>query len=659
MENILMMMIAFGVLCGIALLFKTFLKVNMGEGIMLSSGFIILALFLSSYAGSFYYGMYVIVFIAVIGVFSWLIKGIKNRKWDIKSIFSPVFMILFILFAGSLIIYHNDFIQHIDEFHEWAAAVKYMLVHDRMPTGPDFIGGGGQYGFATSLFHLFFQRITGYSEQNMYVSAALLSWIGFMLPFSEHTWKEWKKVLIYVLIVYIGLFSLYSYGSKSLYVDIPLAAWSVGLAGWWINRKKKKSNVLMLSSGLVLLHFFKQSSGFLMAVMVGIFVLLQSIIVEKGVLKKKNGVKHICILTGVLCGAIILGSVLLLTAIIKLEPYEPEYVQEAVIEEDQQSNAQSWSIAGVRLPDRISDTINIVKLSKEKASLSLGSFIKSFFGIPLSSKSNYNLTCFALLILVLILIYAYGELYDCYGESIVYICYAIFMSLSYLTALFFSYLFMFAYELSVNMRSVSRYFSGCCIYLFVFALVLLLRPQKAKKEKIQEYTAYGLLFFFALGLNTKYIPNATALKKTEISGYSNINNTKKQVEKINTVIEDTDKVYFIYQYESDSLGGAELVNAPALYYLDDKVSNYLGLPWRFTENGCNIRLENFDMTLQELPNIWAQNGFTYLWVYETDEYLTEEMPNVILCDEMESASLYRIVYENGMATKLEYVCSLK
>ena len=65
------------------------------------------------------------------------------------------------------------------------------------------------------------------------------------------------------------------------------------------------------------------------------------------------------------------------------------------------------------------------------------------------------------------------------------------------------------------------------------------------------------------------------------------------------------------------------------------------------------------MTLQELPNIWAQNGYTYLWVYETDEYLTEEMPNVILCDEMESASLYRIIYENGMATELEYVCSLK
>ena len=90
----------------------------------------------------------------------------------------------------------------------------------------------GLYAFATSLFHLFFQKFTGYSEQGMYVSSFLLMWIGFLLPFSEYTRKDWKKLVFYIVLVYIALFSLYTYGVKSLYVDVPTAARAGGLAEW-------------------------------------------------------------------------------------------------------------------------------------------------------------------------------------------------------------------------------------------------------------------------------------------------------------------------------------------------------------------------------------------------------------------------------------------
>ena len=75
-----------------------------------------------------------------------------------------------------------------------------------------------------------FQKFTGYSEQGMYVSSFLLMWIGFLLPFSEYGWKDWKKIAFYVVLVYVALFSLYTYGVKSLYVDVPTAAWAGGLS---------------------------------------------------------------------------------------------------------------------------------------------------------------------------------------------------------------------------------------------------------------------------------------------------------------------------------------------------------------------------------------------------------------------------------------------
>ena len=143
----------------------------------------------------------------------------------------------------------------------------------------------------------------------MYVSSFLLMWIGFLLPFSEYTWKDWKKLVFYIVLVYIALFSLYTYGVKSLYVDVATAAWAGGLAGWWINRKKKKQNALIVVAGMVMIHFFKASAGLLMAVLVGMFMLSQSFLVEKGVAAKESGRKFVVKITAVLVGLVLLGSV--------------------------------------------------------------------------------------------------------------------------------------------------------------------------------------------------------------------------------------------------------------------------------------------------------------------------------------------------------------
>ncbi len=658
------MLAAFLVLGGLVILVRSLLRVNSGEGMFLSVALIVLLFWLSSRMGSFIYGFYCILGLALLGGIVGVASLLKREHSREDRLFSPVFVLLAGLYVFALITLYHDFIQHIDEFHHWAAAVKYLLERDAMPTGYDFLGGGGNYAFATSLFHLFFQKFTGYNEQGMYVSAFLLMWVGFLLPFSEYGWKDWKKIAVYVVIIYISLFSLYMYGSKSLYVDVPTAAWAGGLAGWWVNRKKKSSNALIAAVGFVMLHFFKASAGLLMAVLVGFFMMVHTCLIEKGCAEEEDGRKKIVIGSVVACLLVLLCSAMLLGAALCLKPAKSEAVNEtAVSEVSGESEGENlppagWSIAGVRLPDFVSDQINIVKLSKDKIIRTLGAFFTKSIGAGMSTRSNLSLSFATFVIFLLWLLKFSGTINGQKNRAFVYVLYGVVATLCYSAAVFFSYLFMFAYELSIDLRSCTRYFSIWAIFLFIVVLTELMQRGADRKNRMCDYVLAGVLAFFLLGLNEEFIPNTTALDKTNTSGYEKIMGTVEEIHQLEDILTETDKVYYLCQYPADNLGGAELYNASALYYLDGRISNYLQTPWKFTSTGSNLRLEEFDTSINELPSLLAQGGYTYLWVHTTNPYLTRELPLVLSCDEVADGYLYKVVYENGVATGLEFVKAL-
>ena len=96
---------------------------------------------------------------------------------------------------------------------------------------------------------------------------------------------------------------------------------------------------------------------------------------------------------------VIIGSAGLLGAAASIRPYEPETeaAEEAgdsgntvnPQEEAAAAQGQRWQIAGVKLPDRVSDIINIVELSREKIRKTTGAFLTKSFGDPLAPRSNW------------------------------------------------------------------------------------------------------------------------------------------------------------------------------------------------------------------------------------------------------------------------------
>lgn len=619
--NFVLMLAAFLVILGVALAFQGILKTNIGEGIFLSAALVVLCLFLGGLAGFFSWGMYALFAISAAGYLLTIYGVVRQGKGKLSFLQSPCFILILLFFLYCLVAYYNDFIQHIDEFHQWAYAVKYMLETNLLPNHSALVGN--QHPYATGLFYLFFQQITGYNEQNMYVASSLLVWIGLMLPFSEYERKDWKPAVLYCLIMYFGIYSLYSYGMKNLYVDLPVIAWAGGLAGWWMNRKMKKSNGLILLAGLVMICFFKWKAGPLMALFTLLFVGTHSLFVEKDILsdpKKRRAVLQISVAA---------VAVVLLCAI----------------------------LAGVYIlyaPDPLGGLARIFggTITREKATRTIGTFLTVVVGKPLTSKSDLKIAFVPFMIFVVMLQMVTAEMFQQKKKFRVYLCYTLVTTSMFLAVLLYTYLFIFSYEESIKMAGGIRYLSLYGVYSFMIVLVWLMQRREAVRKGPRGYIVAGILLLFLYGVNQEFVPNMTGLNSYKVNGFKQINKAKKKIKKFQTEITDKDRVYLL-----DQQGENEFAKNTAFYYMGEQVSNYNAEPWKFTENGSITRwAETEEPSIDDFPVLLAEGGYTYLWIHRTDEYLTTELPKVLKCeDEIADGMVYRVIYADGSAVGLENV----
>ena len=657
MANI-MMLAGFVIMTGVALVYMGILHVNMGEGMLLSAASIILALFLSAYfAGTFRYGMWSLYLMAGIGMVYLVIR--LKRRTSGKQILPgwPVWLVLAGLFVLWLVIYHNDMIQHIDEWHLWAALVRYMQQKDRLPMGTDFITGSSQKYIASSLFITFFQLLGGYNEGNMYVASGLLTFTGMLLPFAGARKEEWKKILFYTMIVYLACFSMYLYATKNLYVDLPVIGWSGGMAGWWLSREKEKKNLILIPAAVLVLHFTKMSSGLLMALYMTGFMAIHHFLIEKRYLYQKDAVKKINRITVLLAVCMLLASAGLIAVTGQLHTQ-----QKTMVVNGQETEETIYLLGDRELPRGMSQKLAFNSVSGEKVKKTAVTFLIRAVSHPMAVKSNLKLPFIPVMIGLLILLFLYGKWNEQETEVVFYRNYMILMALSYCVILYFSFVFMFTYNLSITVRGCSRYFSTCAMFWFLIIMSLHLHNRKAHAllEKRQKYLLCFLTAGFGLGLNQNFIPNVTAFQKEKVTGYEDITETRRQYEKITSILREGDKVYFIDQTEEDKImSESEYVTSPVLYYLDIQVNNYTNTPWRFFKNGCNIWLEDETYpTLNNLPAILSAGGYTYLWIYRVDEYLTDALPKVMNSSEQIKTGLYQVLYEDENIAGMQYVSDL-
>ena len=227
-------------------------------------------------------------------------------------------------------------------------------------------------------------------------------------------------------------------------------AWAGGLAGWWLNRDKNKKNLIMIPTVIAALVFMKPSSGLLMAVYVILFMLGHHMLIEKRLIQKSGAVKKFNLITGILCALVLAGSVGIIGLVGQIHTQKQQ-----IVENRQETVKTAYMIGDKELPESISQRVELYSISMNKVKKTMGTFLTYAFGNPLGNRSNLKLTFVPFMILLLILLSIFGELNQRQREVAFYRNYLIFMSLSYCAVLFFSFITMFGYELSVTVRGMS------------------------------------------------------------------------------------------------------------------------------------------------------------------------------------------------------------
>lgn len=647
MQSLLMLPVAFLVLTGLALLIKIVVRTNLGEGFFLAVSVIMLVLYAGGRAaGSFTPGFFLLIGLGGLGCILQVVLFLRTRTAGRKGGSVPcaddyslpaVCILVFALLYG-MILFKGAFLQNPDELHWYGPVLRTMAERNQLIDWSSFIIPYQPY--AATFFELFFLKFAGSSEQVMYASAFLLNWIGFLLPMSAMKKRDWRKVVLYSTILFASLYSLYLRPYKSLYVDLPCIAWAGALAGWWIarDRTRKRTNLLVLAAGLVTLAFYKQMVGLLMGLLVLLFLFFEYE-AEKCVSDRDHGKKRTLYVNGgtfllFLTGAGVAGAGLLLLARGRFMGLLPESVRIML-------EGSGFSVS------------KIVRLA--------GALGNAFLGTALHGKSDLKIYTFAFLVFLVIWQAADAWLGREKEGLRIRSWYMVLSSMGYMAALAISYITMFTYGEAAEAKSSKRYMSILVMFLFILCLSRWIqREEKAQSVKaIRLFSALALLLFFITGWNDRFIANATAFNEYQVARSEDIIETRQEAVRIGSLIGPEDRVFFINQKD-----GNEMPQNTAFCYLMDQVSNFILEPWRFIQGGCEIReTEESYPTVFELPILLEQGGYTYLWVYKTDDFLENSLQQVFVVnvakDQMSDGQLFRVTYKDGHAVGLELAQNLK
>lgn len=631
--TLILMLVALLALIGVAMLYDKLIHISGGQAMLFSVITAVICLYAGGCIRHFEIGAVFFFLPAIIGIIWFVIGACKEKRQagqQIAAFFSPAVCVIFALFLLQMFLFWGDFIQNLDDLHQWAAEVRYMLFKNHFPRQEDFIGTAS-LPVTNCLFVLFFQVIAGYHEGNMYAAAFLLVWTGMMLPFAKSSWKEAKKVFAYAVFMYVALYALYLYPYKSLYADLPAAVWAGGLCGFYIMEKKDgqrlgKGAKVTIFAALVYVCVAKYAVGPLMAAFCLVFMIANEIALRGWGRTLKELGRHKKILFAC-AGGILLIMVGVLT------------------------------VGSRFLPGSMQSTIEAITLSSEKAQKTLPTLLCNTFLKALNSYSRWKLS---FLIVIGIVIAGFVLLVCMTKEKEKVILKTRLFTLlicgvGYLAVLYVTYVSTFSYEESIKTASVNRYFSIYAVFsvMILIATILDSKMHYEKEKKWQGYLAL-LTILFVTNLNGNFIWRASRFQIEHMVGYQSMQDMKASLKNLEQMIGESDKAYILAQkYTLDKFDQKPLCTAG--YYDYDHVSNFIREPWKFDENGAYAFMKTTKESIREFPERLEKGGYTYIWVYTGDAYLKEQFQELFhYTEKLEDHALYQLEYQNGHITGLHF-----
>lgn len=609
MMAVITMTAAFLILSGAALVYCNLLKMNIGEGMVMSATSLIVIIYLSGrLTGRLTAGTIAFILMGLAGIIITVIRYYK-KSFDMSLVRTLYWPALTIILFAAIILYAGDYIRYIDEFHMWAAAPKYMLDNNTLPIYNDFIGGTDHH-IGTSMFHYYFQSFTGFNEGMMYTSSTLLLWIGLLLPLGNMDENHWKDAVVYILVLFFGIFSFYYYGTKNLYVDLPTAGWAGGLAAWMPKRTKKRSNIVLLVSVIAMVYYFKDWAGIVLGLFLVLLYLMRIFLIEtEGVSDRSKEIRQI------LGGSMMALPVISLAGTFVLFGFLWDFDITKLLPESIRNDMVVW--AGY---------------STEKVHKTIYAFLTKATGTGLSEgKSFLKVPFFAAIILCIFLLIFCGIMTRKRRETLLYVSYILSCCVIFSAIVLLGFAVKISYNEAIKLAGGQRYFSIFALFALILSLSLLLfSEKKVAAAKITRTLGLVLMCLFVYGVTENYLAESTSWNPKKGSSYDKIYEQRSQVDAIRDITDPTEKVYFLNQKAkpTDDYG-----NNPALFYMGGQMSNTREVPWKFTITGSVVRIDEINYyKLTDLPELLSSGDYTYLWIYKTDDYLNRYLPEVLSID---------------------------
>ena len=241
------------------------------------------------------YNIYLILILSIlfylIGIY-YLIKN-KNYKRFLNNFFTPAFLLLICLFLFLIIYNHGRYLISWDEFSHWGAVVKSMYYNSELSTGPHSYLQFKSYLPGISLWLYDIQLLLGSFTESYLVTASKLYYFGLFLYFFKYfSWKDFKKIFLVLVVVFLLPTITYSEFYFTILID-PILAYVMAFLILYILFTKKLDFFFWSTLTLGTLNLFLlKDVGKFFVIVVFIILMFKLYMIEKsnleynGLLKK-------------------------------------------------------------------------------------------------------------------------------------------------------------------------------------------------------------------------------------------------------------------------------------------------------------------------------------------------------------------------------------
>lgn len=616
MVNLLYLMMFFILFLFLSLTWHQLMAMTPEESIVFSAIFIMVCVFFLGIIGKAELIYTIMIIFSVLGLLAFLVNFSLVKSKDHQSMFyrigiflSPSIIILCVIFVYTIVAFKGAMFTYPDEIFQWGPAVKYIYDTGSLYYSEDFTGEIVTLSIA-SMFQYTWTGLGAFYEKNCIIGNFILAFIPVFLPFSGTGWKNWKKVALYTIMLFLSLNVLTYVKYYTLLQDFILPLWAGSVVAWLLWKKTTKINLWVFFGALICIGAMKSMVGPLFVGIIMILYLVNDFVLEQ----RDNVISLFC------------KKNLLMLVLSALSGYSITFVWSLLLKQ----NVLDRSNPSGQVQKSINDIVNSV----------IG---KTFYIYSNPNESFPNVSYFIMFSILLMLIYYLYNTRDAeYKNKKIYMVALKFYALGfvgYLLIMIYAYITVFGVNDSKNVAGLERYLAYYMI-LGVPTIVSLLVKEKLflADNKKSNVVIIGMLLVLIFATGNNFVEKVSTIYIMGDSDYKLRLEMKSIGQTIRNITNQDGKIFLLGE-----IGAGE-----------SKCLTYeLGRQYTWNEDCYKMYIRAGEDSViycnaVKYPSVLVDLHYSYIWCYDvSEENKYNKLKYYYGLQDIKDGDFYKLYFEDG------------